>query len=334
MKEILELLVQKKNLSPEQMQSVFGRLMNGELEDAQTAGFLMGLECKGITADELSAAARVMRAKVIRVPISVDAIDTCGTGGDGKPTFNVSTAAAIIAAGSGAYVAKHGNRTNTRKSGSAEAFAALGVNINADVQTVARCIEKAHIGFCYAVKLHPAMKFAAPVRKSLAIRTIFNLLGPMTNPAGVKRQIIGVAKEELAEKLAKAMLLLGTEHAMIIHAKEGLCDISISGQTIIFEIVGGTIRSYTINPSDFGISSSSLSEITITSPEESAEVIRNILKGKKSPARDIASLNAAAALVVAGLADDISDGLVRAYDSIDSGRAMATLNALVEMSHQ
>jgi anthranilate phosphoribosyltransferase len=333
MKEILQQLVQRKDLSPEQMREVFERLMSGQLEDTVIAAFLTALECKGITSEELAAACSVMREKVIRVPITVDAIDTCGTGGDGICTFNVSSASAIVAAGAGAYVAKHGNRTNTRRSGSAEAFAALGVNVDADVDTVARCIHEAHIGFCYAVKLHPAMKYAAPVRKALAIRTIFNILGPMTNPAGVKRQIIGVPNEALAEKLAGAMTHLDTTHAMIIHGCDGLCDISIGGPTIIHEIKNGQIEKYTVHPADFGIEPSPLESILIDSPQHSAQVIRDILAGKPGPARDIATLNAASALLVADRVADLKQGLGAARQSIDSGAARAALEKLVEISN-
>ncbi len=333
MKEILDKLVRRQNLTAEEMRSVFEPLMSGELLDAQIAAFLVGLECKGVTSEELAAAASVMREKVTRIPITVDAVDTCGTGGDGICTFNVSSVAGIIAAGAGAYVAKHGNRTNTRKSGSAEAFAELGVNIDADVNHVARCIQEAHIGFCFAVKLHPAMKHAVGVRKLLAIRTIFNVLGPMTNPAGVKRQIIGVAREELAEKLIWALKFLGTKHAMIVHGMEGLCDISIGGPTKICELLeDGEIRTYTVQPTDFGISPVPLERLLITSPSESANTIRAILDGEKGPARDIAALNAAAAIVVAGLAPDLAQGLQMAYKAIDTGAAKAALTKMVELS--
>jgi len=314
------------------MRGVFGALMNGELADAPMAAFLVALECKGITSEELAAAAEVMREKVTRIPIRVDAVDTCGTGGDGICTFNISTATGIIAAGAGAYVAKHGNRTNTRKSGSAEAFAALGVNIDADVPTVARCIEEAHIGFCFAVKLHPAMKYAVGVRKALVVRTIFNLLGPMTNPAGVTRQIIGVAREDLVEKIAKALGRLGTKRAMVIHGLNGLCDISISGPTKICELADGQVRTILVEPKDFGITPAPLEEITIESPQQSAEVIQSVLRGDKGPARDIAAVNAGAALMVAGLSPDITQGLKQAYESIDSGAAARALAKLIEIS--
>ncbi|MFA5864591.1 MAG: anthranilate phosphoribosyltransferase [Phycisphaerae bacterium] len=332
-KAILEQLVARQDLSAQQMRSVFEQLMNGELSDTQMAAFLIGLECKGVTSEELAAAAGVMREKVTRIPIDVDAVDTCGTGGDGICTFNISSAAAIIAAGAGVYVAKHGNRTNTRRSGSAEAFAALGVNIEADVETVVRCIHEAHIGFCYAVKLHPAMKYAAGVRRALGVRTIFNLLGPMTNPAGVRRQIIGVSRSDLAEKLACALRYLGTTRAMIIHGLEGLCDISINGPTKICELINGEIKTYVVEPEDFGIHPAPLERITVDSPEGSAKIIKAILNGESGPARDIAALNAAAAIVVAGQAKDLPHGLKMAYEAIDSGAAKSALEKMIEITN-
>jgi len=275
----------------------------------------------------------VMREKVTRIPITVDAVDTCGTGGDGICTFNVSSTAAIIAAGAGAYVAKHGNRTNTRRSGSAEAFAALGVNIEARPEIVAKSIHEAHVGFCYAVMLHPAMKHAVGVRKALAVRTIFNLLGPMTNPAGVKRQIIGVAREELVEKLARALKMLDTQHAMIIHGMEGLCDISIGGPTKICELVNGELKTSIVQPQDFGLTPTSLERIMVQSPAESAQIIKGVLNGEKGPARDIAAINAAAALVVADMARDLKQGLQMAYTSIDSGSAQKGLEKMIAITN-
>jgi len=333
MKAILEKLIRRQDLTVAEMRSVFEPLMNGELTDPQIAAFLVALESKGVTAEELAGAAGVMREKVTRIPITVDAVDTCGTGGDGICTFNVSSTAAIIAAGAGAYVAKHGNRTNTRSSGSADAFSELGVNIDTDIDHIVRSIHEAHIGFCFAVKLHPAMKYAAPVRKAIGIRTIFNLLGPMTNPAGVKRQIIGVSKSDLAEKLAVALKILGTKRAMVIHGLEGLCDISVSGPSKICELLeSGEIKTYTVQPSDFGIREVPLEQLIIKSPTESAIAIRGILDGKRGPQRDIAAINAAAALVVAGVASSLADGLERAYQSIDSGAARKALEKLVSIT--
>ena len=331
-REILNQLVAGADLQAEQMREVFERLMSGELDDIQISAFLMGLNCKGFTSEEIASAAAVMREKVTPVSIKVDAVDNCGTGGDGISTFNISTTAAIIAAGAGAYLAKHGNRSNTRRSGSAEVLAELGVNIDADVETVARCIEQAHIGFCFAIKLHPAMKYAAGVRRAIGIPTIFNLLGPLTNPARVRRQVIGVPKEELTETIAEALKMLGAERAMVVHGLDGLCDISISSPTKISELCEGTIRTYIIRPEEFGIEKAELKLLMIDSPAESAEVIKAVLAGKKFPARDIAAINAASVLVVAGLAKDLASGLQMAYESIDTGSASSTLEKMIKIS--
>ncbi len=331
--EILKQLSKRRNLSAEQMRKAFEQLMNGQLNDIQISAFLMGLNCKGFTSEEIASAASVMREKVTKIPIKVQAVDNCGTGGDGISTFNISTTAAIIAAGGGAYLAKHGNRSNTRRSGSAEALAALGVNLDADVKTVARCIEQAHIGFCFAIKLHPAMKYAATVRKAIGISTIFNLLGPLTNPAGVQRQVIGVPKDDLTETIAWALKYLGAERAMIIHGLDGLCDISISEPTKISELRDDVITTYIINPDEFGITPAPIDELLINSPEESAQIIKDILAGKQFPPRDISAINAAAVLVVSGIAKNLQEGLQLAYKSIDSGSARKALDDMITISN-
>jgi anthranilate phosphoribosyltransferase len=329
----LEQLIRGQDLTAEQVRSVFEQLTAGELTEPEIAGFLVALASKGPTAEELAAAAFVMRQRVTRVPISVEAIDTCGSGGDGVCTFNISTCAALIAAGAGAYVAKHGNRTNTRRSGSAEALTALGVNIDADIPTVVKCIEESHIGFLYAIKLHPSMKYAAPVRKALAIRTIFNLLGPLTNPAFVQRQIVGVPQPEETELVAGALKNLGARHAMVVHGLEGLCDLSISGPSKVSEVSAGVIRTYEVDPRDLGIRPSPIEKLLIASPQESADRIRQILDGKAGPSRDIAALNAAAALIVADKAGGLSSGFKLACESIDTGAAKRALGALVAISN-
>lgn len=334
LRDALIRLSRREDLPPELMRQIFTDITAGKLSDINIAAFLMGLAVKGITPDELAAAASVMRQRVIRIPISVDAIDNCGTGGDGISTFNVSTSSAIVAAAAGAYVAKHGNRTNTRRSGSAEFLSALGVNIEADVDTVKECIEKVGIGFCYAIKLHPAMKYVAAVRKELRIRTIFNLLGPLTNPAGVSRQIIGVPNEELLGLIANTLKILGTKRAMVVHGEDGLCDITITGPSIVAELKDGDISYYKLNPEDFGLPRGRLEEITIGSPEESAELARRVFNKEKGTARDIVLLNAAAALVVAEKASDIKEGIELAREAIDKGKAKETLDRLIELSNR
>jgi len=334
MKEILAKLTKGYDLTEVETKHAFGQLMSGKLSEAQIAAVLVGLACKGVSSGELAAAGAVMRSAVTPVPISVEAIDTCSTGGDGISTFNISTCAAIIAAGAGAYVAKHGNRSITRKSGSAEVLAQLGVNIEADVSTIAKCIEQAHIGFLFAIKLHPAMKYAGPVRQQLGIPTIFNLLGPMTNPAGVKRQVLGVSKEDQTEKIAWALKLLGAKRAMVVHGlDEGLCDLSICGPSKISELNDGKIKTYTIEPQQLGLTVGKLDQLLISSPAESASIIKSILGSKHGPQRDAAVLNAAAALVVAGLARDLAHGIQQAGKSIDSGQAQKCLQELVKISN-
>jgi len=330
---ILQKLTKREDLTPAEMARTFERLMSGQLQESEIAAFLMGLQCKGVSSEELAAAAKVMRAHVTPVPIAVDAIDTCGTGGDAVSTFNVSTCAAIIAAGAGAYVAKHGNRTNTRKSGSAEVLDRLGVNLDADVPTVSKCIEQAHIGFLFAIKLHPAMKYAAPVRKRLGLRTIFNLLGPLTNPAGVTRQVVGVSRDDETDKIAWALRFLDAKRAMVVHGlHEGLCDLSICGPSKISELSEGVITTYVIEPEELGLQTGRMEQLLIHSPEESATVIRSILDGARGPQRDMAVLNAAVALVVADMAKDLKAGVEIACQSIDSGKAKQRLAQWVELS--
>jgi anthranilate phosphoribosyltransferase len=322
-----------EDLTREQTGSVFSELMSGRLTDGQIERLLAALADKGETVDEIVGAAEVMRAHV--TPIACDdpnAVDTCGTGGDGISTFNVSTAAAIVAAGAGARVAKHGNRTNTRKSGSAEVLQALGVNIDCTPEVVARCIREARIGFLFAAKLHPAMRHAAAVRRKLARRTIFNLLGPLTNPAGVRRQIVGVASEAAMDKIAGALQRLGTVHAFVVHGHDGLCDLTITGPSSTIELRDGRLERRTITPEDLGLHSASPNALRISTPAESAAVIRAILDGETGPCRDHTLLNAAAPLVAAGVAADLRDGITRAAAAIDRGAAAEALEKLIAIT--
>jgi anthranilate phosphoribosyltransferase len=263
----------------------------------------------------------------------MDVIDTCGTGGTGLSTFNVSTAAAIVAAGAGARVAKHGNRTATRASGSADVLAALGVNIDAGPQAVSRCLKEAGVCFCFAQKCHPAMKHAAPVRKELGVRTIFNLLGPLTNPAGARRQLMGVFREDLTATVATVLGSLGSLHAMVVHAADGLDELSTLGPTTISEFRNGAVATRTVTPADFGLPTAKLSDISISSPAQSADVIGEVLSGRQGPARDITILNAGAALDVAGMTGTIQEGMALAGQAIDSGNAQAALKKLVYASN-
>lgn len=334
MKAYLQKLIHGESLSRSEAHAVFDRIMSGEVEPVQIAAVLTALAAKGESIEEIVGAAEVMRERVTRIACSADCIDTCGTGGDGISTFNVSTTAAVIAAAGGATVAKHGNKTHTRSSGSAEVLASVGVNLDADIRTVERCLAEARIGFLFAIKLHPAMKYAGPVRTALGVRTIFNFLGPLTNPAGARRQVVGVPHADLTEKLARALKELGAERAMVVHGLDGLCDLTITGETRISELADGVLSTYAVTPESVGLPRGDLSELLVDSPEASAAAVREILSGRRSARRDHAVLNAAAALVVAGLVDDLPSGVQRAQKAIDDGDAKRTLDLLVRLSNE
>jgi anthranilate phosphoribosyltransferase len=331
MSEIISAIDAGKDLSRDQARSVFEQIMTGQVEPDTIGVFLKALAAKGETVDEVAGAADVMNEKVTPVSCEADCIDTCGTGGDGISTFNVSTTAALIAAAAGATVAKHGNRTHTRVSGSAEAIAALGVNLDAPVPVLERCLRDCRIAFLYAPNLHPAMRYAGPVRKKLGIRTIFNLLGPLTNPAGAKRQVLGTSKPEHTELLAQVLASRGAAHAWVVNAHNGLCDLTITGPTRVTEVRDGRVRTFTMEPGDVGFEPAELSSLLVNTPDASAAAIRAILSGNDRGARrQHALLNAAAALVVAGVSEDLQTGVDRAAEAVDSGAAEATLARLVE----
>jgi anthranilate phosphoribosyltransferase len=334
--DLLTKIVARQNLTTDEARAAFDLLRSGQLEAPQVAGLLAALATKGEAVDEIVGAAQAMRAAVDAVSLPADAanaIDTCGTGGDGKPVFNVSTTVAIVAAAAGATVAKHGNRSVTRPSGSAEALGALGVNTEADVHTVEQCLAHARVAFLYAVKLHPAMKHAAPVRRSLGVRTIFNLVGPLTNPAGVKRQLLGVNKAELLEKMGDALRKLGAERAMVVHGLEGLCDLSIAGPSRVARWDGHALLVEEVTPDVVGAPTAPLEKLFVDSANASAKLIHGILAGDPGPARETVVLNAAAALWVAGLADDWASGAAQARAALDSGAARKTLEQWIATSH-
>ena len=332
--ELLKTVMAGRDLTQEQAEDVFNRLMDGALAEAQVAGLLVALAAKGESVAEITGAARAMRAHSVKIDSpDDDLIDTCGTGGTGLNTFNISTAAALVAAGAGARVAKHGNKTNTRPSGSADVLAALGVNLDADPVTEARCLAEAGVCFCFAVRHHPAMKYAAPVRKALAVRTIFNVLGPLTNPAGAKRQLVGVFDEAWLEPIAETLAALGAERAMVVHADEGLDEMSTSSPTQVADVVGGKVTRRTITPEDFGLARAKLEDLAVDDPDDSARRIKAVLAGGSGADRDIVILNAAAALAVAGKAETIAGGIPLAEKAIDSGAAAAALEKLVEISN-
>ncbi len=332
--QFLKAVVAGNDLSDEQTHEAFTCIMDGLWSPAQIAGLLVALSAKGETVEEIAGAARAMREHV--VPIATDGrevIDTCGTGGTGISTFNVSTASAMVLAGMGVTVAKHGNRTHTRASGSANVLEELGVNLDASPDLVAQCLQQANVGFLFAVKLHPAMRHAGPVRKDLGVRTIFNLLGPLTNPAGATRQLMGVFDPDLTETIAHVLGKLGATRAMVLHAEDGLDEISTTAPTKISEYLDGQVTTYTVTPEQLGLPRASLTDLLVETPQQSAQVIRGVLEGGPGPARDMVLLNAAAGAVVAGKADDLPAGLVLAADAIDSGRALDALTKLVDLSH-
>ncbi len=329
MEPLIELISQRRGLSKAQSAELFSALLSGQFNDDRVERLLLAWAAKGETADELVGAAGVLRRCVIPIACNApDAIDTCGTGGDGISTFNVSTAAAIVAAAAGAVVAKHGNRSNSRRSGSAEVLAELGVDIEAPPPTVERCLREVRIGFLFAPRLHAAMVRVADIRRKIGRPTIFNLLGPLTNPAGVKRQIIGVPRPELLHKIAQALRELGAIHAVVVHGHDGLCDFSITGESRFVELQGGVIVDRGVTPEQLGLRRASLDELRVDGPAQSAAVIRAIFDGERSARRDHVLLNAAAALVVAGVVSGLADGVDRAAQAIDSGAARATLERL------
>jgi anthranilate phosphoribosyltransferase len=322
----IELVDAGHDLPTEVCGALFADLLAGAVEFDAVVHILNGLRRKGESIDELTVAARAMRAAA--TPIACNdprAIDTCGTGGDGVSTFNVSTAAAIVAAAAGATVAKHGNRTNSRASGSTEVLASLGVNVEAPPAVVERCLRDVRIGYLNAALLHPAMRHVANARKTVGGRTIFNLLGPLANPAGVRRQVVGVSHPSLLEKIARALEHLSVEHALVVHGHDGLCDLTITSESTVMELRVGTIRHYRLAPEDAGLPRGEQAALHVNSPQESAATILAILEGRPGPARDHLLLNSAAALYVAGIAPSIAEGVRHAANAIDSGAALKTL---------
>jgi anthranilate phosphoribosyltransferase len=331
-KESIAALVEGRSLTFEMAAGAMEEIMGGEATPAQVGAFLTALRMKGETADEIAGFSIVMRAHATPVKITGPAIDVVGTGGDSSGTFNISTAAAFVVAGAGLKVAKHGNRAATSKCGAADVLEALGVKIDLTAAQVAACIEAAGIGFMFAPAFHPAMKYAAPVRKELGIRTVFNILGPLTNPAGVEHMLLGVASEAIGEKMAAVLHRLGIKHALVVHGG-GLDEISISGKSIIWEIDGGKILpAREVSPRSFGLAEGPASTMAGGTPAENAGILRGVLEGEKGPRRDVAVINAAAALVAGDMTEDFKEAANLAAASIDSGRARRKLDALIAAS--
>jgi anthranilate phosphoribosyltransferase len=329
-KDVLQQLLNRQDLTHAQMLDIMRQVMQGELTQAQIAGLLIGLRMKGETVEEISAAAQVMRELSTKVEIrdATHLVDTCGTGGDGIQTFNVSTVSAFVAAAAGAKVAKHGGRSVSSTCGSADVLEALGVSVNLSPQQVADAVDRIGIGFMFAPNHHSAMKHAAPVRRELGVRTLFNLLGPMTNPAGAKRQVMGVFHKDLTGLLARVLQRLGSEHVMVVHGADGMDEISFTGDTYVAELKDGEVREYVINPACFGMPVQDVQAIRIKDAAESKAMVLDVLAGKAGPARDIVLLNAGAAIYVSGVADSIEAGIAKAEEVIDSGAALNKLDQL------
>jgi len=332
--EYIKPLLEGKDLSLEQATNLLDVIFEGQVPEAQIAAFLTAMRIKGATSMELAGLAKSLRNHAVKVKVNVDnLVDTCGTGGGAVKTSNISTAAAIVAAGAGVYVAKHGNRGITSGCGSADVLEQLGVKIDAGPEVVAKCIKEAHIGFMFAPMFHPAMKYVQPIRKSLGFRTVFNILGPLANPAGATAQVLGVADESLMQLVAEALKLLGTRYAMVVHSN-GLDEISTAAVTKIAELKEGQITNKELNPQDLGIELADIEQLKVTDAKASAKVLRDILSGKEAgPRKDIVVLNAAAAIIAGNLADDFVSALTKAEASITSGNAFACLDKLVEMSN-
>jgi len=330
----LHKLIDRIDLSHDEMLDIMHQLMSGELTPVQIASILIALRMKGETVDEIVAAAEVMRELSIKVKVATDEhlIDTCGTGGDGIQTFNVSTVCAFVAAAAGAKVAKHGGRSVSSTCGSADILEALGVNVNLSPEQVARCVNEIGIGFMFAPHYHSAMKHAAPVRRELGVRTLFNLLGPLTNPAGAKNQVMGVFDKNLTGKLARVLQRLGSKHVMVVHGADGMDEISFSGDTYVAELKDGTVTEYVLNPGQFGMSLHRAESIRVRNAEESKKIVLEVLEGNIGGARDIVLLNAGAAIYVAGLADSLQAGINQASVSIDNGNAKEKLKKLIQLS--
>jgi len=322
------------SLTREEAAHAFDKMMSGEASPAQIGGLLMALRVRGETVDEIAGAVATMRAKMTRVEAPADAIDVVGTGGDGAGSHNISTTAAFIVAGAGVPVAKHGNRALSSKSGAADVLTALGVKIDLAPDAISRCIKEAGIGFMFAPMHHPAMKNVGPVRVELATRTIFNLLGPLSNPAGVKRLMMGVFARPWIEPLAKVLGALGAERAWVVHGSDGLDEITTTGPTHVAELADGKVKTFEVKPEDVGLKRASAADLKGGDAATNAAAVRAVLEGKPGPLRDIALLNAAAALVVAGKAESLADGLKLAQKSVDSGEAKKRLDRLVAVSNK
>jgi anthranilate phosphoribosyltransferase len=331
--ELIERLRRHEDLTEAQAAAAMGAIMRGEAAPAQIAGLLVGLAMKGERPAELVGFATTMREHAVSLPRSPGMVfDTCGTGGDRSRSFNISTAAALVVASSGVRVAKHGNRSVSSQCGSADVLQALGVDVQMTAESAARCLDEAGIAFLFAPTFHPAMRHAAQARKDLGVRTAFNLLGPLTNPARPTRQIVGVPRPELTELIARTLLALGAERAWVVHGADGLDELSTTGHTKVSEVRDGAVHTFYVHPADYGLPKAAVGDLTGGSAPENAAIVTRVLAGDPGPARDVVLLNAGAALLVAGLVDSVRAGIARAGEAIDSGDARRTLVRLVAAS--
>ena len=330
MQQAIKAVTEKNDLSADEMTATMRLIMTGEATPAQVGGFLIGLRMKGETIDEIAAAAGVMRELASKVEVDKKhLVDTCGTGGDASGSFNISTASAIVVAAAGGRVAKHGNRSISSKSGSADVLETAGVNLEISPEQVAQCVNEIGVGFMFAPLHHSAMKHAIGPRREMAVRTIFNVLGPLTNPAGAPNQVLGVFSKELVEPLAHVLKRLGSEHVLVVHADDGMDEISIASPTTVAELKDGEVSSYTIRPEDFGMAAASLDQIRATDSAHSLQIIKDVFNNTNGPAKDIVCLNAGAAIYVAGLAPSLAEGVTRAQEVIASGAVADKLDQLI-----
>jgi anthranilate phosphoribosyltransferase len=329
MKTTIDKLLGNQSLTQDESREIMFKIMSGEFNDVQIAGFLIALRSKGESSSEIAGFTQAMREKMTSVPIQSDAIDMCGTGGDARGTFNISTAASFVVAGAGVKVAKHGNRSMTSKSGSADVLTALGVDITMSPEKVAECVDEIGIGFMFAPSLHPAMKYAVKARTSLGVRTVFNILGPLANPAGVRRQVLGVYDGVLTVTLAKVLKRLNAVTAMVVHGHDGMDEITNTSSTKVTKLENGSINSTVFSPADYGIPVSKLDDLAGGEPDVNAKIIIDIFRGEKGPRRDVVLLNAAAGIVVGGKIQTLSKGIELARQSIDSGSAYDVMQKLI-----
>ena len=332
-REAIDALVSGNSLTMDQAAAVMRQIMQGEATPAQLGSFLTALRLKGETTEEIAGMAIVMREFSLKVRVEGTVVDSVGTGGDGSGTFNISTAAALVAAGAGVRIAKHGNRAASGNCGAADVLEALGVRVELPPEVVERCINEGGIGFMFAQAFHPSMRHAGPVRREIGIRTVFNILGPLTNPAAAQRQLIGVAFPQLGERMAEVMRLLGSERTLVVHGAGGLDEMALDGDTSVWELRDGQVQNWTFHPYDTGLARWSAVDLRGGNPEVNAAIMRRLLNGEDSAIRDAVLLNTAGVLLAAGAADSISNGIQQAAQAIDSGAARHRLAALVELSN-